>query len=189
MKNADSLGYAGRHRLLAPAIDEVFHLRLMTRLVAGRRHWKGFSKTEKESFVDAFSGLVAATYADRFDGYSGQSFEILGSTPLRPKTVLVKTSIVGPKRTPTRLNYVLREFRDGWHAVDRLSQGFDQRGGNQAVGVCRDLAQGGRDRAGPEDQGENRHAGGRGQELSGEAAHSPLPDRRLSVAVGSAGAA
>ena len=123
MKNADSLGYAGRHRLLAPAIDEAFHLGLMTRMVAGRRHWKGFSKSEKEGFIDAFSGLVAAIYADRFDGYSGQNFKILGSTPLRPKTVLVKTSIVGPKKTPTKLNYVLRQFRDGWHAIDVYLKG------------------------------------------------------------------
>ena len=123
MKKADSLGYAGRHRLLAPAIDEAFHLRLMTRMVAGRRQWKGFSKPERESFIDAFSGLVAATYADRFDGYTGQSFRVLGTAPLRPKTVLVKTSIVGPKKTPTKINYVLRRFKDGWNAIDVYLKG------------------------------------------------------------------
>ncbi len=123
MKNARSLGYAGRHRLLAPAIGKTFHLRLMSRLVAGRRQWKGFSGPQKDSFVDAFSGLVAATYAHRFDGWSGQSFRTLGSTELRPKTVLVKTELVSPGKAPTRLSYVLRRLRDGWHAVDVYLKG------------------------------------------------------------------
>lgn len=123
MKNADRLGYAGRHRLLAPAIDKTFRLPMMSRMVAGRRHWKGFSDSEKEGFVAAFSGLVAATYAFRFDGYSGQEFKTLGTAELRARTVLVKTSIVAPRKPPTRLNYVLRRFADGWHAVDVYLKG------------------------------------------------------------------
>lgn len=123
MRNAESLGYAGRHRVIAPAIAKTFHLRLMSRMVAGRRHWKGFSGSQKKSFVDAFSGLVAATYADRFDGWSGQSFRTLGSAELRPGTVLVKTEIVSPGKAPTRLNYVLRRLADGWHAVDVYLKG------------------------------------------------------------------
>lgn len=123
MKNARSLGYAGRHRLLAPAIEEAFHLRLMSRLVAGRRHWKRFSPAEKDGLVAAFSGLVTATYAYRFDGYSGQSFKQLGTSPLRPNTMLVKTSIVAPGKAPTRLNYLLRKFAGGWRAVDVYLKG------------------------------------------------------------------
>ena len=123
MKNAEALGYAGRHRLLAPAIGRTFHLRLMSRMVAGRRHWKGFSGAQRKSFVDAFSGLVAATYADRFDGWSGQSFRTLGAAELRPDTVLVKTEVVTPDKAPTRLNYVLRRLGDGWHAVDVYLKG------------------------------------------------------------------
>ncbi len=123
MKGAKTLGYAGRHRLLAPAIEEAFHLRLMSRMVAGGRHWKRFSKAEKKSFAAAFSGLVAATYAHRFDGYSGQSFKILGSAALRPKTVLVKTSIVGSKREDTKLNYLLSRFGDGWRVIDVYLKG------------------------------------------------------------------
>ncbi len=123
MKNAEALGYAGRHRLIAPAIGKTFHLRLMSRMVAGRRHWKGFSKTQRNRFVEAFSGLVAATYAHRFDGWSGQSFRTLGASELRPNAVLVKTEVVAPGKAPIRLNYVLRRLRDGWHAVDVYLKG------------------------------------------------------------------
>lgn len=128
MKNARSLGYDGRYRTLAPAIARTFHLRSMSRMVAGRRHWKRFSAAEKDSFVSAFSDLVTATYAHRFDGYSGQSFRLLETASLRPGTALVKTRIDGtqparPGRKNTKLNYLVRRFDDGWRAIDVYLRG------------------------------------------------------------------
>ena len=123
MKNAKALGYKGRYGALEPAIEEAFHLRLMSRMVTGRRHWKRFSASERDSFVTAFSSLVTATYAHRFDGYSGQAFRVLGSKQLRPKTVLVRTTVTGSRGTATKLNYLLRRFDDGWHAIDVYLKG------------------------------------------------------------------
>ncbi len=128
MKNAKALGYDGRYRTLAPAIGKTFHLRSMSRMVAGRRNWKGFSEAERASFVSAFSELVTATYAHRFDGYSGQSFRILDTAPLRPGTVFVKTRVdraqpARPGRKDTKLNYVLRRFDGGWRAIDVYLRG------------------------------------------------------------------
>lgn len=128
MKNARTLGYDGRYRTLAPAIARTFHLRSMSRMVAGRRNWKRFSAAEKDAFVSAFSELVTATYAHRFDGYSGQSFRVLETASLRPGTVLVKTRIDGtkparPGRKNTKLNYLVRQFDDGWRAIDVYLRG------------------------------------------------------------------
>ena len=128
MKNAKALGYDGRYRTLAPAIGKTFHLRSMSRMVAGRRNWKRFSEAERAGFVSAFSELVTATYAHRFDGYSGQSFRILETAPLRPGTVFVKTRVAGaqparPGRTNTKLNYLVRRFDGGWRAIDVYLRG------------------------------------------------------------------
>ena len=128
MKDAEALGYEGRYRALAPAIEKAFHLRSMSRTVAGRRNWKRFSTAEKDDFASAFSDLVVATYAHRFDGYSGQSFRFLETTSLRPGTVLVKTRIDGtqqirPRRRNTKLNYLVRRFDDGWRAIDIYLKG------------------------------------------------------------------
>lgn len=128
MKDAKTLGYEGRYRALAPAIEKAFHLRSMSRMVAGRRNWKRFSAAEKDDFASAFSDLVVATYAHRFDGYSGQSFRVLETASLRPETVLVKTRIDGthrirPRRRNTKLNYLVRRFDDGWRAIDIYLKG------------------------------------------------------------------
>lgn len=128
MKNARTLGYDGRYRTLAPAIGKAFHLRSMSRMVAGRRNWKRFSEAERDKFVSAFSDLVTATYAHRFDGYSGQSFRILETASLRPGTVFVKTRVDGarpirPGRKNTKLNYLVRRFDGGWRAIDVYLKG------------------------------------------------------------------
>ena len=128
MKGTKALGFEGRYRALAPAIEQAFHLRSMSRTVTGRRNWKRFSAAERDDFVSAFSDLVTATYAHRFDGYSGQSFRILESASLRPGTVLVKTRIDGtrqtrPRRKNTKLNYLVRRFDDGWRAIDIYLKG------------------------------------------------------------------
>ena len=128
MKNAKALGFEGRYRALAPAVGQAFHLRSMSRTVTGRRNWKRFSAAERDDFVSAFSDLVTATYAHRFDGYSGQSFRVLESASLRPGTVLVKTRIDGtrqarPRGKNTKLNYLVRRFDDGWRAIDVYLKG------------------------------------------------------------------
>ena len=128
MKDAKTLGYEGRYRALAPAIEKAFHLRSMSRMVAGRRNWKRFTAAEKDDFAAAFSDLVVATYAHRFDGYSGQSFRVLETASLRPGTVLVKTRLEGtqrirPRRRNTKLNYLVRRFDDGWRAIDIYLKG------------------------------------------------------------------
>ena len=128
MKDAKALGFEGRYRALAPAVEQTFHLRSMSRTVTGRRNWKRFSAAERDDFVSAFSDLVTATYAHRFDGYSGQSFRVLESASLRPGTVLVKTRIDGTRQTRrrtnnTKLNYLVRRFDDGWRAIDVYLKG------------------------------------------------------------------
>ena len=64
--------------------------------------------------------MSVSTYANRFDGYSGQVFEIVDQRPGPQKTVLVKTRIVSPGDSPVRLTYVVKEFEGQWRIVDIL---------------------------------------------------------------------
>ncbi len=73
MREADSLGFAGRRDRLAPVIEGAFELPLIARASTGR-HWKKLDETQRARLVDAFSRLTVATYAGRFDGYDGESF-------------------------------------------------------------------------------------------------------------------
>ena len=119
MKEAKSLGVTGRYQRLQPRIEEAFHLPLMIRVATGS-FWRKADKEQRARLVAAFKRLSISTYANRFDGYSGQVFEIVGQRPGPQKTVLVKTRIVSPGDSPARLTYVVKEYEGQWRIVDIL---------------------------------------------------------------------
>ena len=119
MKEAESLGVTGRYQRLQPKIEEAFHLPLMIRVATGS-FWRRADKEQRSRLVAAFKRLSISTYANRFDGYSGQVFEIVDQRPGPQKTVLVKTRIVSPGDSPARLTYVVKEYKGQWRIVDIL---------------------------------------------------------------------
>ena len=110
MRNARSLGVRGREQRLRPVMEQVFNLPAMTRIAVGPS-WTTFSPADQQALVAAFSDWSIATYANRFDGYGGESFEIQGSTPRPNGDVLVETRILRPSDSPVQINYLLREGR------------------------------------------------------------------------------
>ncbi len=117
MTRAGELGYHGRFEALSPEIARAFHIPVMARIVAGK-HWKTFTGDQKSALVEAFGRMTAATYANRFDGYSGERFRILGETPTRRKSVIVKSEIVKSDGESIPINYLMRRFKRGWRVVD-----------------------------------------------------------------------
>jgi phospholipid transport system substrate-binding protein len=117
MTRAGELGYQGRFAALTPEIARAFHIPVMARIVAGS-HWKTFNKDQKSSLVEAFGRMTAATYANRFDGYSGEKFRILGEEATQRKSVLVKSEIVKSDGEAIAINYLMRQFKNGWRVVD-----------------------------------------------------------------------
>lgn len=117
MKNAKALGFRGRWKTLAPPLTQVFHLPVMARIVVGTR-WRKMNPEQQNRLVDSFSRLTIATYANRFDGWSGERFEIRGMENVRDKTVLVKTAIIRPNDEPVEINYLMRRFEAGWRVID-----------------------------------------------------------------------
>ena len=119
MKEADALGVTGRYRRLAPEIERAFHLRLMARVTSGS-FWKKADAARRDGFAAAFTRLSVATYASRFDGYSGQGFETTGDRPGPRATHLVDTRILSPGESPVPLTYVLKRLEGRWGIVDVL---------------------------------------------------------------------
>jgi len=117
MQNADSLGYSGRYEKLQPVMTRLYDFELMSRIAAGA-YWKKFDDAKKAQLTDAFSRMSVATYAARFDGYSGETFEIVSSKNSVRGTVLVKTRLIKSDGTPVALNYLTKP-RDGeWRIID-----------------------------------------------------------------------
>jgi phospholipid transport system substrate-binding protein len=117
MKRAKALGIKGRYDRLAPAIEQTFDLPAMTRIAVGPR-WTSIPKEQQAALVDAFSRMTIATYASRFDGYSGERFEVDPNVDARGSGSVVHTRIVQPKGEPVALNYLMRKAGRLWKAVD-----------------------------------------------------------------------
>ena len=117
MREAESLGFAGRRDRLAPVIEEVFDLPLIARASTGR-HWKKLDDTQQSRLVDAFSRLSIATYAVRFDGYDGEQFSVVSEKPAPREMVLVNSELVKSDGAVVALNYLLRETAAGWRIID-----------------------------------------------------------------------
>jgi phospholipid transport system substrate-binding protein len=117
MKEAETLGYEGRYDRLAPAISAAFDLDFMGSKAVGR-HWRELDEDGQKRWLTAFQRFTIANYAGRFDGYSGQSFEILGDEPASHETILVRAKVVNPDDEDVQLNYRLRQTDDGWRVID-----------------------------------------------------------------------
>jgi len=117
MQNADALGYAGRYERLQPVMTRLYDFSLMARIAVGA-YWAGLEEANRNRLVDAFSRMSIATYAARFDGYSGERFEIVSAEKAVRDTTLVKTRLIKSDGTPVALNYLTRP-RDGeWRIID-----------------------------------------------------------------------
>lgn len=117
MVDARRLKYTGRRDVLRKQLDDIYHLPVMARIAVGS-HWRKLSPAQQTILVTHFSRLTLATYASRFNGWSGEKFEMRGVQPVRDKTVLVKTAIIRPDDKPVEINYLMRQFEAGWKVID-----------------------------------------------------------------------
>lgn len=122
MKQAKELGYEGRYRKLEPELKEAFQLPLMAQISAGA-HWKKLAPEEQQSLIDAFTRYTTATYASRFNGYSGEQFRILGEEPASGSAVLVKSEIVKTSGETIAIDYLMRRYDRGWQIIDVYLKG------------------------------------------------------------------
>ena len=118
MKNADGLGFKGRRAALRPVMSGLYDFAFMARIAVGG-YWKSLAPRDRERLVDAFERMSIAIYAARFDGYSGERFEIVSDEKSVRNTVLVKTRLIRPAGGPVALHYLTRDKGgDDWRIID-----------------------------------------------------------------------
>jgi phospholipid transport system substrate-binding protein len=116
MKDADTLKFQGRYALLEPVITETFDLPTMTRLAVGAA-WNSIPADKQQRLIEAFRKFTIATYASRFDGYSGERFEIDQPRPTQ-NGMLVPTTIVQSNGDEVSINYLLHRADNTWKVID-----------------------------------------------------------------------
>ncbi|HXP78174.1 MAG TPA: ABC transporter substrate-binding protein [Stellaceae bacterium] len=122
MQQAKTLGLKGRYEKLDPAIHKAFNLPLMTRLSVGP-DWQKLSPEEQKSLTAAFSDLSVSTYAARFDGYSGEQFDVDPNPTPTSGGLIVNTKLVQTSGEAVVLNYLMRDGDAGWQILDVYLKG------------------------------------------------------------------
>lgn len=117
MKDAKRLGVEGRYKKLEPTITASFDLPAMTRIAVGST-WTSLTPEQRAAITSAFSRMTIATYANRFDGYDGERFEVDPKVSERGADRIVATRLVPKSGDPVVLNYLLRASGGDWKIVD-----------------------------------------------------------------------
>jgi len=121
MQQAKELGYAGRREALTPILLATFDLRRMARVTVGR-HWRDMDDAQKDSLVQAFTEMTISNYASRFNGFSGEYFETMGTLQTPHGDTVVQTQIVTSDEK-IRIDYLLRKSKEKWGIIDVFLKG------------------------------------------------------------------
>jgi phospholipid transport system substrate-binding protein len=116
MRDGRTLGESGRYAKLAPAVDRTFDIPMMTRLAIGPA-WEALAPAQQQQLLSAFAHYIAATYADRFDSYSGEQLQVTGERA-NGSDVMVQTKIAKSNGEETRLDYRMRQDQGSWRISD-----------------------------------------------------------------------
>ncbi|MCZ6618936.1 MAG: ABC transporter substrate-binding protein [Gammaproteobacteria bacterium] len=100
-------GFEVRRAALSPLVHDLFDVATISRISLGRS-WKTLDERAKRTFIELLESLIVATYASRFDQYSGQTFRSI-STERTPRGWVVKTELLLSDGEQVRLDYYLRE--------------------------------------------------------------------------------
>ena len=117
MKEGPALGFKGRYDRLHPVIHRIFDLPLMTRLMVGPQ-WTSLTPTQQQQLVDAFGDFSVATYASRFDEYSGERFQVDPNPTQTASGAIVRSKLVKSDGDPVELDYLVRDSNRNWQIVD-----------------------------------------------------------------------
>jgi phospholipid transport system substrate-binding protein len=116
MKNARALGQSGRFAQLEPVIRRSFDIASMARLSVGPS-WSSLTDAQRQQMTESYRRYISAIYADRFDGYAGQKFEVMGDQP-DPAGLMVKSQITKANGEPVKVDYLMRRSSDSWLISD-----------------------------------------------------------------------
>ena len=97
---------ADREALLQQQIPRLFDNQRIAAISLGRT-WRSLSAAQRDKFVLLLSDLIVATYADRFDNFSGQRF-VTETVQAVKSGVVVQTRLVRASGESVTLDYLLR---------------------------------------------------------------------------------
>ena len=122
MKQGKSLSFHDREAKLRPVVTSVYDMAAMTRSTLGLTANK-LSPDELAQLAEAYGRYSVATYADQFNNWGGERFEIEAPRKLDNGATVVPSFIIGGDGSRTGIDYVMRETDGKWRIVDVLFGG------------------------------------------------------------------
>jgi phospholipid transport system substrate-binding protein len=90
----------------------------MSRIAVGP-DWAKLTPEQQQRVRDAFARYTIATYANRFDDYGGEAFEVDPAPVASPNGSVVQSRIVKSNGEKVSLDYLMRQGADGgWKIID-----------------------------------------------------------------------
>jgi len=117
MQDAKPLGFQGRFDRLAPELLGAFNFQVMASIAVGK-YWSELDTAQRRRLIDVFGRTSIATFANRFDGYSGERFQVVEETPGPRDSVLVRNKLIKSDGDSVEINYLLRQYDGRWRVVD-----------------------------------------------------------------------
>jgi phospholipid transport system substrate-binding protein len=118
MKEAKRLSFEQRYQRLAPIITQTYNLALMSRLSVGPE-WARLQPAQQQSVAEVFARYTISLYANRFDDYSGERFEVDPTPASNANGLIVQSSLIKSDGEKVTLNYLMRQGGDGtWQVID-----------------------------------------------------------------------
>jgi phospholipid transport system substrate-binding protein len=122
MKQAHALGYKGRYQQLVPVVTSSYDFPSISKVVVGR-YWSEFTPKQKEQFVNLFTKLSIATYANQFAGYAGEHFKTISAEESTRGRFLIKTVLIKSNGEEVALDYILHHKERQWQIINVIAQG------------------------------------------------------------------
>ncbi len=88
------------------------------------RYWRAATPQQRQEYLSLFRVFVLDTYAQRLDGYSGETIDVIKSLPIDETDTMVSTEIVRRNGPPIRVDYRVRIRNDGHRIVDVIVEGI-----------------------------------------------------------------
>jgi phospholipid transport system substrate-binding protein len=117
MQQAQQLGVKGRYERLTSVLSDTYDIPLMSQMAVGRS-WGALNAAQQAGIIDAFKRMMIANYANQFDGFSGERFEILRTIDRPAAEKLVKTHLIQASGKTVALDYLMRDSGGQWKIVD-----------------------------------------------------------------------
>jgi len=122
MQQGKEMSYHDREAFLAPVIQKTHDLETIVRTILGA-YWITLDKTKQQDMLSTFAQNSTATYADRFNQYDGERFEIIENQLLPRGRMLVRSQFIKADKGVVSFDYVLHQQNEHWRIINIVVDG------------------------------------------------------------------